>query len=528
MKYFFPLTILTLLLVVVLSHHFASYLPGQIDFTDDQRYTLSPGTDEILDQMKMDLEVLVFRGSNLPIQFKKVDQELTDTLKTYAEKGSKHLKIRHFDPLTDPESERLAASLQIPPIQLQVFAQDERQVLKTYFGLAVVRPNPNATDADNPYEAVEVLPVLSDLTDFEYQFSSAILKLSRLLPPKLGVIRGHGEYEITSIREQTPDPMVRAFPIRETIERFYDVESIDLAVVEDLEDYTTLLLPDPQGPLTDDETNLLQEYVQSGGNVIVLRDRVQVDNRFVAIDQGEVLQSLLAPWGVELLPVLIQDQSHVNAKFSQGFFSFQIPYALWVKPFSYPSQSNITRQLERIVFPWAGEIKLTKTPGIIHSVLAESSSFYNALTPYTVRTPEATEEDPNPKPVREPKPININPEELPAINRQPKDPVPYMVQLEFPQYPESGKAIVVSDSSWLQAQFLGQYPDNALLLMNMLDSLSFGDTLISIRSKAITDRPIRELPAAQIQLFKILLPFGVPLLIVLLGLMRKWRRDKRQ
>ena len=77
------------------------------------------------------------------------------------------------------------------------------------------------------------------------------------------------------------------------------------------------------------------------------------------------------------------------------------------------------------------------------------------------------------------------------------------------------------------AQFLTQMrPDGVNFFLNTVDWLTLGDALIGIRSQTITNRPLREASEIEKNLIKYLCIVGIPLFVVIFGLVRYFLKNR--
>jgi len=93
------------------------------------------------------------------------------------------------------------------------------------------------------------------------------------------------------------------------------------------------------------------------------------------------------------------------------------------------------------------------------------------------------------------------------------------------QSPAGARLVVVSDSDFIKDQFLGVFPQNLLLLQNIVDYLAEDETLIAIRAKAQTQRPLRQVEDSTVSLVKYGNIVGLPVALIAFGLVR-WRLRK--
>jgi ABC-type uncharacterized transport system involved in gliding motility auxiliary subunit len=79
---------------------------------------------------------------------------------------------------------------------------------------------------------------------------------------------------------------------------------------------------------------------------------------------------------------------------------------------------------------------------------------------------------------------------------------------------------VIGNSRFLSDPFAQSYQENVTFFLNLLDWMTFGEELISIRSKGVTDRPLKSLSPAMRTLYKNINTFGMAVLVVIFGLVR--------
>jgi ABC-type uncharacterized transport system involved in gliding motility auxiliary subunit len=88
--------------------------------------------------------------------------------------------------------------------------------------------------------------------------------------------------------------------------------------------------------------------------------------------------------------------------------------------------------------------------------------------------------------------------------------------------------VVVGSAAGFLDDMIGQFQSNAVFFQNAVDWLTLGEDLIAIRSRAAVDRPLREIPEHWKTLARFLVTFGVPILVVLFGLVRYVRLRGRR
>jgi ABC-2 type transport system permease protein len=253
----------------------------------------------------------------------------------------------------------------------------------------------------------------------------------------------------------------------------------------------------------------------------------------------------LEHYGVKLGNNLLLDtRFHDTARFQQGFMTVIQPYPYFVKIIkpNFSTEHSITNQLEVLTVPWTSSLEMVAKEGITATPLAKTSEAGRSIQGYYNLMPNA--------------PIPPNAESqvyTVAVALEGKfksfyagkeiPPVPTPVgadateESETPapaQDTEARTAKTESEQTQIvvvgTAQFLTQLrPDGVNFFLNTVDWLTLGDALIGIRSHTITDRPLREVSEIEKNFIKYLCIVGIPLLVVIFGLLRYFlkRRAKR-
>jgi ABC-2 type transport system permease protein len=193
-------------------------------------------------------------------------------------------------------------------------------------------------------------------------------------------------------------------------------------------------------------------------------------------------------------------------------------------------ESPVTNRLERVVFPWVSSI----------DVLAEGEG-----------TPEATVlVHSSDQSWSETQQMDLNPQR----NFMPRPPVgerdlAVLLRGTFESYfagqeppgSENGEAwegtqlasspetqlIVIGSSRFIESDYIAQYPENGVLFLNAVDWLTLGESLIGIRSRVVTARPLKEIGESTKSTIRFAATFGIPILLIVWGLFRRYMRSAR-
>lgn len=546
------LTAVATIIVLVIVNLFAYNFSTRFDFTEGKIYTLSASTKNIISTLDTELEIKVFLSEKLPSQVVKTEQSLRDYLDEYKNLSNGNLNIIYTDPAKNPEDAQLAQYLGVPEIQLQVIEKDQQQVRKAYMGLAVLKENENKEELEegnpNPlanYEKYESLPLIQNLSNFEYDLTSAIMKVSSNETKVIGFLTGHEEHGLAPTRNERAygaEASARQdYPLRELLEKNYQSTPVQIAEpsedgVATIEGVDTLVIAGPKIALKDYEVLAVKDFIKKGGNVLMLIDQIDIAHGLQASAMKEDFSALLSDYGVSVQKSLIKDSNHSHATFSQGFFSFSLPYPYWLKVSEVNEDNAITAELDSFVLPWVSPLSITKKSDVEITQLARTSKRYgieqaqeiqSVPVEALVNTDDDSEEvsEPEMKDELVDRLINLDPQQQFGIPNEKKEPLPLAV---IAQKAGEGKVFIMGDSDFINNQFASQFSSNVAFFMNVIDAFTLGDALISIRSKVLADRPIGEVSEAEKNLVKWGNIIFVPLVFVIYGLVRRSLRNARK
>ena len=149
------------------------------DLTSNDRYSLSPVSQEVVSSLSEPLTIKAFFSRDLPPPYNTVERYLKDLLAEYRLRANQNFNYSIIHP--GPENERdrqLAESYGIRPMQVEVIKEDELQYKKVYMGLAIIHG-----------DVVETLTNLSSTGNLEYRLTSSIEKMKNKVSALLNLSR---------------------------------------------------------------------------------------------------------------------------------------------------------------------------------------------------------------------------------------------------------------------------------------------------------------------------------------------------
>ena len=497
------------------------------DLTEDKRYTISKATKNVLDTLD-DIVTITAYFSTTPAEVARIRRDVRDVLDEYNAFSNK-LQIDFVNPADFEEAQKQELRFKgIPEVQINVVKKDKAEIANVYMGISIGYSGKE-----------ETLPVVRSTSNLEYELTSTILKVTTKEAKTVGFLAGHDAFDINAQNHQQ---------FRQLLDKNgqgqYNVTSVSLQDGKAVDDtVTTLVIAAVKQPLTEREKYELDQFIMRGGRAIFLIDSIQIPpGTLQGTPLSTGLNDLLAHYGAKLgNNLLIDRRFHDNARFQQGFMTVFQPYPYFVKivKSNFSTEHTVTNQLEVLTLPWTSSLEVIPKENVTATTLAKTSEFGQTLQGYYNLMPDF----PIPNAETQAYPVALALEgkfksfyadkEIPTAVTDPattddsETPVPTQDTAAQTTIPESAQTQIIVVGT---AQFLTQMrPDGINFFLNTVDWLTLGDTLIGIRSHAITDRPLREASEIEKNFIKYLCTVGVSFLVIIFGLVRYSlkRRAKR-
>jgi gliding-associated putative ABC transporter substrate-binding component GldG len=479
------------ILIVV---NFLSYqIFFRLDLTKDNNYSISKASKQAVGKLDDIVNVKVYFSNNLPNQYINLRQEVGDILDEYANYSNGKIKVEFIDPKDDQATESELYMIGIPPLQFNVLEKDKYQVVRGYLGIAVKYG-----------DKTEAIPVVEDTKNLEYQLTLAIKKATNKINASVGLVTSNGALK-------TENEINQAY---NELKKLYDVKLVDLTAGEIPSDINTLIIPGPKEKFSQAETKKIDDFFMSGKAILLLVDGVKVDNGLTASANDLGLDDLLLPYGVRLNKNLVLDVYSGVASFNQGFITFSTNYPFWPKVVKagFDENTAAVSKLESVIFPWASSLEIVDgkiDPSDKISYLAKTSK-------------DAWVEEGE---------FDLNPQQNFSPTSKSERTLALSISGKFKsafgeKTTEAGRLIVVGDSDFMSDSFVRGTPDNLIFFQNLVDSLSLDEDLINIRSKGVTERPIKEISEGTKAAIRYSNIFGLTVIIVIFGLTRYYIRKR--
>mgnify|MGYP006291245485 CR=1 FL=1 len=483
--------------ILVLLNILAARYFVRLDFTEDNRYTLSDATKDILAGLNEPVTVTAYFSEGLPPNIDNTRREFKELLSEYATRSRGNVVYEFVNPNEDDQTQQQAMQNGISPVVINVREKDQAVQKRAFLG-AVLRYG----------EKKEVIPFVQPGSAMEYSLSSGIRKLTADEKNLVGFIQGHGEPTLTMMPQAA-----------EALNVLNQAEGVNLTDSTYLPKYKTLVLIAPSDSMPEEHLDMLEDYLAGGGNMVVALNRVDGD---LNQGMGQVINTGVESWlsekGIEVEPNFIVDANcgSVSVVQQQGVFSFTSQISFPYLPiFNSFTDHPVTSGLETVVMQFASPINFVGDTSLNYQPLvlsSEKSATQNAPLYFNIQR-EWTDSD------------------------FPQESITAAAVLQGKIAGESdSKLIVIGDGDFAvngQGQKAQQLqPDNVNLLVNAVDWLSDDTGLIELRTRGVTSRMLEQVEDWKKNFLKwlnVLLPV---LLILIYGLIRSQRnrmiREKRR
>lgn len=472
---------------------------AQVDLTENNIYTLSEGTKNIVANLEEPVNLYLFfseRTATPNPQIRNYGIRVRELLEDLVARSNGKLALKVIDPQPFTEEEDRATELGISPVRIGGE--------NIYLGLAAT----NSTDGK------QSIPFLDSQLEqqLEYDVAKLIYGLSTSKRPVVGWLSSlpmQGDFDMRTGRPRPP------WVVYQQVEQLYTVRDLDVSVSKIDSDVDVLVLVHPKD-LPPAALYAIDQYVMRGGHVLAFVDpNSQADaagadpsNPMAAMsaDKSSSLEPLLSGWGVDFdrNQVVVDLERGLRVTMREGDPPAQHIAILGLDDTAM-ARDVITGTLTSVNLATAGSLKAKEGSKLQFEPLIRTSAQAGLLPSqrFAMLTDPATLRD-GFKPSGEqvvaarisgnassaypdgpPEGATAAPDALEASSQ----PINVVVIAD---------ADLLSDFMWVQTgNFLGQmisrsFADNGKLVWNALDNLAGSSDLISIRGRASYSRPFEK------------------------------------
>ncbi|MFC5412768.1 gliding motility-associated ABC transporter substrate-binding protein GldG [Larkinella bovis] len=391
------------LAVLVVVNLLSSFLFFRVDLTQEGRYTLSEGTENLLANLDDDVHVNVYLTGNLPPGFKRLETSIRETLAEFQARTSQTLTYRFIDPTANPnEKQRTEFQTQLlqkglTPTNLNFSSEGSQRTERLIYPWAIVsykgrelpvlllRGNRSSSSEEQLNQSIE---------NVEYELASAIRRLTVREKKVLGVAVTYTDVE-----------PLRLSDLLATLQEFYKIELIDLQASRDLVGLDGLIVPKPDRPFSEADKYKLDQFVVNGGRALFFVDGLKIDSvgreGTYAQPLDLNLNDLFFRWGFRVNNDIIKDLSCAFIPLNVGNMGDKpnvqlLPWRFFPLINNF-GNSPIVRNLDAIYSRFTSTLDTVQAPGIVKTPLLMSSQYTKILKAPALVSYNEARQQPDPR-----------------------------------------------------------------------------------------------------------------------------------
>jgi len=478
---------------------------ARIDLTENDLYTLSQGTKNILSQLEERITLKFYFSSKqlsgLP-QLLNYGNRVRDLLEEYEVNSNGKIRLVVIDPAPFSEAEDEAVSFGIRQLPLNANGNI------AYLGLV----------GSNTVDDRKVMEVLSPEQEdgLEYELTKMIYQLSEPEKRVIGVLSGLSVFAPPA-DPRTGQTQGTDWTAITLLKEFHEVREIssEAKVIDSEIDTLVVIHPKKLSELTQ---FAIEQFLLSGGKAIFFIDPLAEEDRTpsnpetpgVMPQLSSNLESLLASWGISLdtSKVVGDPSTAVRVNFSTSRGGQEVEYLPWIQlqGDSLNKADFTTNQLNSVNFGTAGSLEIKEKIGLNYTILIkatkssgllESDSIISATDPSSL-TERFVEDE-----LQHILALKVTGEITSAFLTNESTIEKFKTEAALKESSNETTIIVVADTDVLADRFWVRFSNfsgirmpeafgnNGDFLVNAVDTLSGNNDLISLRSRGTYTRPFK-------------------------------------
>ena len=470
---------------------------ARLDLTANSEYTLSEGTEEILDGIDEPI--------NLYFYFSEESSRELPPIRTYAlrvrelleemasrSRGKIKLSLVDPQPFSEEDDEAAAAGLQSVPIGS---SGD-----KLFFGLA-------GTNSLNGKASIPFFQPDKEVS-LEYDVAKLIQSLLQAEKPVIGVITG---LPMNGGFDQATQQVSQPWAINTQLGDLFEVRPLALEL-KTIEPAIKLLMVVHPKALSDDTLYAIEQFLFGGGRLLLFLDPhsnsdtsgadPQNPQAAMFADKSSNLEKLLSAWGVNFKPdeIVIDRALGLPVQISQNEAPVVHPAVIGLRADQMSKTDLVSAKLETVNIESVGHFTLKEGATAKLEPLLQSSNEASVVTTERVRflpDPRELLKDFTPSGENYILAARLSGKFTSAFADRASQPGHIAVSEEPVQAILIADTDILTNRLWVQVQnFFGQqiitpFANNGDFIVNAADNLSGSSALISIRGRSVSARPFK-------------------------------------
>lgn len=338
------------LAILVVVNIFASVLPSTMthyDISSTKLYSITSNTKVVVNALEKDVTIYWI------VQADEEDDVIENLLAKY-ENLSEHIEVVKKNPDVYPTFADQYTSEEVSNNSLIVEGGDKSRFIG-YSDIYLTEENMASYSYDRFF-------------DGEGAITSAIDYVVSEELPQLYILEGHGEAELSAAFSE----QIEKENMETTTFSLLNEDSVP-------EEADCVLIYGPSSDISEEEKDILSEYVKGGGKLMVLAG---------PLEEGTLknLNSLLEDYNVEITDGIVVESDREH-------YAFQAPYILLPEIGSSEITEPLIEENYYAIMPIAQGLKVSDTSGAVTELLTTSETAFSKAAGYDISTYEKEEGD---------------------------------------------------------------------------------------------------------------------------------------
>jgi len=375
---------------IILINVISSFVYKRIDMTEDNRYSLSQGTIDFLenkDNFKNRLTLKIYLDGNLPASLKLFRNAVEDKLKEFKQYAGDRIEYIFINPSTGSETDQevlfeslYAKGKGIIPMDI-TYTKDGSQSQMLLWPGAVIDYGGSTvnniqflpgTPPGKPYKMEDMTQLIENsINNLEYMLVSSLRRAIQETKPRIAFLQGHGEL-----------PFAETQRARALISNYYSIADVtindSLAALDGIDG---LVIARPTQKFSDKDLYIIDQFLMRGGRLMCFVDALNLNEDSLNIRgtthttrMNTGLERMLFDYGLKLNENLVAD---VNCAPKSVPFAKQSMIPWFFHVLATPTDHPIARNVEPVSLKYTSEIQLVDNKKQVLTPILTSSTNSN-------------------------------------------------------------------------------------------------------------------------------------------------------
>ncbi|MEX1002913.1 MAG: gliding motility-associated ABC transporter substrate-binding protein GldG [Crocinitomicaceae bacterium] len=275
-------THLAVVAIIILLNYIHSFNFGRFDLTEDNRYTLSENTVNLLqneDRLKDRIFFKIYLEGDLPADIMKIRNAIKEKLDEFIIYAGDNIQYEFIDPHGEEDEDynlqvqKNIYSEGITPTDIEIL-ESGKQEIKTIWPGALIEYKGTTSGRVQFFDkkviySGENLRGLADkaINNLEYLLISAVRRVTADKKKTVAFLHGHGEL----LPQETMD-------VRKGLSQYYLTEDVEInGRINALDNTDALIIAKPENRFTEKDKFVIDQFIMNGGRVLWFVDPLNVN-----------------------------------------------------------------------------------------------------------------------------------------------------------------------------------------------------------------------------------------------------------